>query len=148
MANIIKTLVEGEICTIQISVAKYDDSAGTKTYGTTNVNLSGKNIYIDFYADDSATVVLSKSRVGGTSTTGVTLDEDSATKSNLLIALSAADYASFDTNDQNERRYEMRVRYKLTSEAVVTDEKSIYPYINESGQLVRYFINLVKKVQS
>jgi hypothetical protein len=148
MANITKTLVEGEICTIQISVAKYDDSAGTKTYGTTNVNLTGKDIYIDFYADDSATAVLSKDRVGGTSTSGVTLDEDSATKSNLLIALSAADYANFDTNDQNERRYEMRVRYRYTSGGVVTDEKSIYPYINESGQLVRYFINLVKKVQS
>lgn len=148
MADINKTIVVGEICTIQISVAKYDESTGVKTYGTTNVNLSGKSIYVDFYEDGSETPVLSKNRVGGTSTTGVTLDEDSATKSNLLIAITAADYTYLTTSGRPNKRLSMRVRYKYVPESAVTDEKSIYPYINEQGQLVRYYINLIEKVQS
>jgi hypothetical protein len=148
LANINKTLVEGEICTIQISVAKYDESAGTKTYGTSNVNLTGKDIYVDFYEQGSETPVLSKDRVSGATTTGVTLDEDSATKSNLLIAISAADYTSLTCGGKSSVKYEMRVRYKYTSGGVVTDEKSIYPYINESGSLVRYIITLFEKGQS
>ncbi len=142
MSDITKTWVEGEIFTLKVSVGKYDESAGTIAYGTSNVNLTDKDIYVDIFAINSETPVLQKNRVSGATTTGITLDEDSATKSNLLIAFSASDYTTFTCGGKSSKLFEIRIRIKSST----TYEYSVFPYISTSGEATRLYVKLIEKL--
>lgn len=139
----------GELHTLKVPISKYDPATGLYTYGTSNVNISAKDVYVEFYdaEAESNTPVLEKSRVSGTSSTGVTVDEDASTKSNLLIALVAADYNTgkliFTSGESH--KYEVRIRYKVST----TENKSIWPFTDPvTGEHTRWFITLwhTKKV--
>jgi hypothetical protein len=149
MNTVIDHWLIGEIFTLKVPVTKYDPATNTYSYGTGGPNITAKDIYVEFYdaESNSDTPVLEKSRVGGVSTTGVTIDEDGATKSNLLVALVNGDYGSgkliFTSGESH--KYEIRIRYKVST----TENKSIWPFTDPvTGEHTRWFVELwrTKKV--
>lgn len=142
-------LLIDQLITLKVPVSKYDPATGVYSYGTGGPNISAKDIYVEFYDSEveSDTPVLEKKREGGSSTTGVTIDEDASTKSNILIALANGDYASgkLKFTSGESHKYEVRVRCKVGT----TENVPIWPYTDpETGEHTRWFITLwrTKKV--
>lgn len=149
--NIITTLIEGELTTLRIGVGKYDEVTKQTSYGTSNVNIGAKDIYVKIIdcESNSITPVITKQRVSGTATpTGsIAIDEDTSTKSNLDIIMQPADYEAwpaegkFNTHGRKSRRFELFAEYKVST----TDRKPIYPYVDPvTKELIRYYIDLIQ----
>lgn len=149
MDNVMDHWLIGELFTLKVPVSKFDPATVLYSYGTDGPNITAKDIYVEFYdaESESDTPVLEKNRVSGSSTTGVTIDEDASTKSNILIALLAADYLAnkllFTTGESH--KYEIRIRYQVST----TENRSIWPFTDPvTGEHTRWFFTLwrTKKV--